>query len=73
MYLCYELKISFKDLFDKFLNERKLSSFKRITSNFKNHAEKITEERELIKKDILYLLPPGEFEYIIYMVNKRIR
>ena len=74
--MCYELKISFKDLFDKFLNESEsYPLLKRITSNFKNHAEKITQGKSefIFKEGYLDIYwPPGEFEYINLVMNNEL-
>ncbi len=76
LYLCYELKISFKDLFDKFLNESEnYPLLKRITNNFSHHAEKITEGKSefIFKEGYLDIYwPPGEFEYINLVMNNEL-
>ena len=76
LYLCYEMKINFKDLFERFLSESKnFTLLKKITNNFRNHAEKITEGKSefIFKEGYLDIYwPPGEFEYINLVMNNEL-
>lgn len=60
-------KIKFREIFEKFMQEKELKIINKISNSFYLHAQKITEGKpEFIQKkgmlDIYW--PPGEYEYI---------
>ena len=69
-------KIRFRDLFEHFnSHEHNFKVLKEINKNFENHAEQISKGKSefLYKEGYLDIYwPPGEFEYIKLVLNKKL-
>ena len=70
-------KISFKDLFEHFMDSpNKFKIINNINSNFNNHALQISKGKsEFLYKDGMLDIywPPGEFEYITLVLNNKLK